>query len=78
MTQNNLGLAYKIAFGGSGPTIWSRRSPPTTTPCRSTPARRFPENWAMTQNNLGLPTGNRIRGERADNLEQAIAAYEAP
>jgi tetratricopeptide (TPR) repeat protein len=31
----------------------------------------------MTQNNLGLAYGDRIRGERADNLERAIAAYEA-
>jgi predicted LPLAT superfamily acyltransferase len=29
----------------------------------------------MTQNNLGNAYGDRIRGERADNLEQAIAAY---
>jgi hypothetical protein len=29
----------------------------------------------MTQNNLGIAYGDRIRGERADNLEQAIAAY---
>jgi hypothetical protein len=35
----------------------------------------FPEEWAMTQNNLGHAYSNRIRGERADNLEQAIAAY---
>jgi tetratricopeptide (TPR) repeat protein len=30
----------------------------------------------MTQNNLGIAYSNRIRGERADNLEQAITAYE--
>jgi tetratricopeptide (TPR) repeat protein len=30
----------------------------------------------MTQNNLGIAYSDRIRGERADNLEQAIAAYE--
>ncbi len=29
----------------------------------------------MTQNNLGEAYGNRIRGERADNLELAIVAY---
>ena len=30
----------------------------------------------MTQNNLGIAYQYRIRGERADNLEEAIAAYE--
>ncbi|MDB9425802.1 CHAT domain-containing protein, partial [Microcystis aeruginosa CS-564/01] len=33
----------------------------------------FPEDWAMTQNNLALAYKNRIRGEKADNLERAIA-----
>ncbi|NCR19776.1 MAG: hypothetical protein GPJ22_22485, partial [Microcystis aeruginosa LL13-03] len=31
----------------------------------------FPEDWAGTQNNLGNAYINRIRGERADNLELA-------
>ncbi|MDY7050366.1 MAG: CHAT domain-containing protein, partial [Microcystis panniformis WG22] len=35
----------------------------------------FPNKWATTQNNLGLAYNNRIVGERADNLELAIAAY---
>jgi tetratricopeptide (TPR) repeat protein len=35
----------------------------------------FPEDWAVTQNNLGNAYGNRIRGERDNNLELAIAAY---
>ena len=30
----------------------------------------------MTQNNLGNAYCDRIRGERAENLEQAIAAYQ--
>ena len=37
----------------------------------------FPEDWAMTQNNLGLAYRNRIQGERSQNLEQAIALYQA-
>jgi tetratricopeptide (TPR) repeat protein len=37
----------------------------------------FPEDWAMTQNNLALAYSNRINGSRADNLERAIAFYEA-
>ncbi|MEO1211820.1 MAG: tetratricopeptide repeat protein, partial [Cyanobacteria bacterium J06638_20] len=31
----------------------------------------------MTQNNLGTAYSDRIRGERADNLERAIDAYQA-
>jgi CHAT domain-containing protein len=34
----------------------------------------FPEDWAMTQNNLSGAYLYRIRGERSDNLELAIAA----
>ncbi|MEJ6483324.1 CHAT domain-containing tetratricopeptide repeat protein, partial [Nostoc punctiforme UO1] len=37
----------------------------------------FPENWATTQNNLGNAYRNRIFGERAENIEEAIAAYSA-
>ena len=33
----------------------------------------FPEEWAMTQNNLGRAFSERIGGERAENLERAIA-----
>ena len=36
----------------------------------------FPQYWAMTQNNLAIAYRNRIRGEKADNLERAITAYE--
>jgi len=35
-----------------------------------------PENWAATQNNLGLAYWNHIRGERADNIELAITSFE--
>ncbi|MCT7957634.1 CHAT domain-containing protein, partial [Laspinema palackyanum] len=37
----------------------------------------YPEDWAMTQNNLASAYSNRIRGERGENLERAIACYEA-
>jgi Tetratricopeptide repeat len=33
--------------------------------------------WAQMQNNLGRAYTERIRGDRADNLEKAIAVYEA-
>ncbi|NEO81492.1 tetratricopeptide repeat protein, partial [Moorena sp. SIO4G3] len=36
----------------------------------------FPEEWASTQNNLGLAYRNRIRWDRAWNLEKAIEAYK--
>ncbi|MBS9772431.1 MAG: CHAT domain-containing protein, partial [Trichodesmium erythraeum GBRTRLIN201] len=32
--------------------------------------------WAMTQNNLGNAYSDRIRGDKAQNIEAAIAAYE--
>ncbi|NES72138.1 MAG: tetratricopeptide repeat protein, partial [Okeania sp. SIO2D1] len=34
-----------------------------------------PNYWAMTQNNLGAVYWDRIKGDRAENLENAIAAY---
>jgi TPR repeat protein len=36
----------------------------------------YPEQWARTQNNLGNAYLERIRGERAENLEQAIFHYQ--
>ncbi|MEZ2239203.1 CHAT domain-containing protein [Microcoleus sp.] len=35
----------------------------------------YPEDWAMTQNNLGAAYSDRIEGVRAANIEQAIACY---
>ncbi len=37
----------------------------------------FPQNWARSQNNLGNVYRNRIEGDWADNLKQAIASYKA-
>ncbi|MFM6346236.1 MAG: tetratricopeptide repeat protein, partial [Dolichospermum sp.] len=34
----------------------------------------FPQDWAWTQNNLAVAYSSRIRGEKAENLETAIAA----
>jgi tetratricopeptide (TPR) repeat protein len=36
----------------------------------------FPQDWATTQNNLGVTYSERLRGERAENLEKAMTAYE--
>ena len=35
----------------------------------------YPEDWAMTQNNLAIAYKNRIEGVRAANIELAIACY---
>ncbi|MEP0834443.1 tetratricopeptide repeat protein [Microcoleus sp. AS-A8] len=32
--------------------------------------------WGVAQNNLGCAYRDRIRGDRAQNLEQAIACYQ--
>ena len=37
----------------------------------------FPVDWAGTQNNLGNAYSNRMRGDKAENLEKAIAAFSA-
>jgi len=37
----------------------------------------YPEDWAMTQNNLAAAYGDRIAGLRAGNIEEAIARYTA-
>ncbi len=42
---------------------------------KTLPMFSMKSGWAMTQNNLGEAYGNRTRGERADNLELAIVAY---
>lgn len=56
---NNLEIA--IAGYGIALTVFTRE--------------RFPQDWAMTQNNLGAAYSNRIRGEKAENLEAAIDCY---
>ena len=35
------------------------------------------QDWARLHNNIGIAYWGRIRGERADNQEEAIAHYEA-
>jgi CHAT domain-containing protein/TPR repeat protein len=36
---------------------------------------KFPQYWAMVQQNLGIAYTKRIRGNKAENLELAIATY---
>ncbi|MCG6138905.1 MAG: tetratricopeptide repeat protein [Nostoc sp. LLA-1] len=37
----------------------------------------FPQEWAETQNNLGNSYRHRIKGDKAENIEIAIACYQA-
>jgi tetratricopeptide (TPR) repeat protein len=37
----------------------------------------FPQDWAMTQNNLGNAYVSRVLGNRAENIERAIHSFEA-
>ncbi|MBP5974073.1 tetratricopeptide repeat protein, partial [Brasilonema sp. CT11] len=37
----------------------------------------FPQQWATTQNNLAAAYSNRILGDKAENIESAIASYSA-
>ncbi|MBD2495467.1 CHAT domain-containing protein [Nostoc sp. FACHB-280] len=39
--------------------------------------KAFPQEWAMTQNNLGIAYSERIKGKKAENIEIAIAAFTA-
>jgi CHAT domain-containing protein len=40
-------------------------------------SQEYPEEWAVTQNSLGIVYLDRILGERAQNLERAINCYQA-
>jgi tetratricopeptide (TPR) repeat protein len=66
----------ETAFGASGRRIWSRRFSTTSRHWKCIPARPTRQQWAATQNNLGNAYAERIRGERAENLEQAIFHYQ--
>jgi CHAT domain-containing protein/predicted LPLAT superfamily acyltransferase len=61
--QSNLGTVYSDRTFTAALEVYTRTD--------------FPADWAITQNNLGLALTDRIRGDRADNLERAIAAFTA-
>jgi tetratricopeptide (TPR) repeat protein len=69
------GTPTETAFGGSGRRIWSRRFSTTSRRWKCIPARPTRKIGPATQNNLGNAYLERIRGERAENLEQAIFHY---
>ncbi|TAF91046.1 MAG: CHAT domain-containing protein [Oscillatoriales cyanobacterium] len=62
-SQNNLASAYQHRAYLASLEIYTRDA--------------FPEDWARSQNNLANAYLYRIRGEKAENLEAAIAAFEA-
>ncbi|MBC6422016.1 MAG: hypothetical protein GDA43_13300 [Hormoscilla sp. SP5CHS1] len=39
------------------------------------PPEEFPQEWAITQNNLGTAYLYRIAGVRSENLERVVAGY---
>ena len=59
------GMNLEIAIAGYQQVVLKVRSPET-----------HREKWAQTQNNLAIAFRNRIRGDRAENLEQSIHAYQ--
>ena len=67
----------RTASAAIGPTTWRRPLAPTRRRSRSGHARPCRAIGPTTQNNLAIAYRDRIRGDRADNLEKAIAAYEA-
>ncbi|MBO1058360.1 MAG: CHAT domain-containing protein [Dolichospermum sp. JUN01] len=82
MTQNNLGNAYSERIWGDKAqnledaiTAYNQALDFYTQALKVYTRTDFPEQWAMTKNTLGNAYNNRIRGDKAENLEIAIAAY---
>jgi CHAT domain-containing protein/predicted LPLAT superfamily acyltransferase len=78
-TQNNLGLAYSERTRGERADNLELAIAAYNQSLEVSTRDSFPYEWARSQNNLGIAyLGiaylDRIRGERADNLELAIAA----
>ena len=76
LTQHNLGYAYAtLPRGTVRPTCEGHRllsgGPPLPHP------EADPLDWALTQNNLGNAYRELPAGDRAANLQKAIACYEA-
>jgi CHAT domain-containing protein len=83
MTQNNLAAAYLYRIRGEKAENLER----AIACCREAlkvytfyhealkvyTIKAFPQDWAMTQNNLAAAYRDRIRGDKAENLEMAIA-----
>ena len=84
MTQNNLGAAlrepgHSHRRGGGRPLAGARPSLPTARPSKCCTREQLPQDWAMTQNNLGTALqdqGIRTGGEAgAHLLAEAVTAY---
>ena len=77
MTQNNLGNAYRDCIDRG------RSEPTSSVPSRATSAalqvhtlERFPMDYAMTQNNLGIAYHERIEGDEAGQPGARHRRYE--
>ncbi len=70
-------LPIWTASAATGPTTWRRQSPPTRRRSRSARARPCRASGRRRRTTSAIAYRDRIRGDRADNLEKAIAAYEA-
>ena len=77
-TQNNLGSRLlRTCRPATAATICGARSPATRRHCGCGPSAISRQDWARTQNNLGIAYANLPTGDRATNLRRAIACYEA-
>ena len=72
-----VGSAYAMRPRGCG--LTTSRAPSVISKSCSVfgHARPTTQDWARIHNNLGIAYWGRIRGERADNQEEAIAHFEA-
>jgi CHAT domain-containing protein/tetratricopeptide (TPR) repeat protein len=85
MIQNNLGIAYSDKITGNRAenidSAIAAENIDRAIKCYQLALEvrtrsAFPEDWAMTQNNLGLAYWNKITGNRAENIEKAIKCYQ--
>ncbi|HIK09349.1 MAG TPA: tetratricopeptide repeat protein [Oscillatoriaceae cyanobacterium M33_DOE_052] len=82
MTQNNLANAYLYRIRGERAANLEQAIECSQAALLVYTREAYPEQWAREQwartlNNLAIAYNNRIRGERAANLEQAIECYQA-
>ena len=78
MTQNNLANAYQVTSPEAiEPPIYNGPSNVMKRRCGFYTEQAFPQQWAMTQNNLATAYRNIPGGDRAANIQRAIECYEA-
>ena len=72
----NWEIAWPSLPWATGRRTSSRQSSTTSQALKVYTEKDFPADWAATQNNLANAYNDRIRGDRAENIEQAIEHYE--